>query len=416
MYQRVGAPAFKKGLGNTRALLKAVGNPERNFPCIHIAGTNGKGTVAHMLASCLTAAGFKTGLYVSPHYKDFRERMKINGKLIPKQDVVEIVDEMQPVIEVVKPSFFEMTVAMAFSAFARHEVQIAVVETGLGGRLDSTNVIKPILSVITNISFDHMSMLGNTLPKIAQEKAGIIKRNIPVVIGEYQRTVAQVFRQTAIKRKAPISFASKKLSAIQLRETWEKQTYDVLSTKGDAVYSGLRIGCAGPFQGHNLVTSLHAIQTLARIDPRFELNDQHVRAGLLDMKKLSGYQGRWQILGKQPLVICDSAHNAGGLELTLGKLLAKRFNTRHFVLGVVNDKDLDGLLSQFPQDGKYYFCRPDIPRGLGAVELSAIAELYGLHGKCYQSVRKALAAAKRAAGTKDLIFVGGSTFVVAEVL
>jgi dihydrofolate synthase/folylpolyglutamate synthase len=416
MYQRVGAPAYKKGLGNTRALLKAVGNPHRGLPCIHIAGTNGKGTVAHMLASCLTAAGFKTGLYVSPHYKDFRERMKIDGKLIPKMDVVAIVDQMRPAIESVKPSFFEMNVAMAFRAFAHQGVEIAVIETGLGGRLDSTNVIKPLLSVITNISFDHMSMLGNTLPKIAREKAGIIKLNVPVVIGSYQRSVAPVFKRVAARRNAPISFASKQVKVMLKRETWESQAYDVHFRNGDTGMEDLRIGCAGPFQRDNLCTVLQALRVLGQVNDRYHISDQHVRRGLKDIRTLSGYQGRWQILGKRPLIMCDSAHNEAGLAVTLGKLNARTFRSRHFVLGFVNDKDLDGVLSQFSRNGIYYFCRPDIPRGLGAMELSAIAELYGLKGKYYSSVRNALAAATRAAHVNDLIFVGGSTFVVAEVL
>ena len=416
MYQRLGAPAFKKGLGNTRTLLKIVGDPHRKFPCIHIAGTNGKGTVAHMLAACLTAAGFRTGLYVSPHYRDFRERMKIDGQLIPEKTVVEIVRTMRPAIDAINPSFFEMTVALAFAAFEWHQIDIAVIETGLGGRLDSTNVVSPLLSVITNISFDHMNMLGNTLPKIAREKAGIIKKNTPVVIGEYQSAVAPVFRKTARRLHAPLSFASRHLKTECMRGTWETQTYDVFDRNDLCLYAALKIGCAGPFQSVNLVTTLHALAVLGKTSQRFNLEEVQIRTGLRKIRELTGYRGRWQLLGKEPVTLCDSAHNAAGVALTLKALQGKQFARRHFVIGFVNDKDLDPVLSQFPADGRYYFCRPDIPRGLDVLELHAIAELYGLRGKSYKSVAGALKAARRNAGKHDLIFIGGSTFVVAEVI
>ncbi|HLF65491.1 MAG TPA: folylpolyglutamate synthase/dihydrofolate synthase family protein [Saprospiraceae bacterium] len=416
MYQRVGSVAFKKGLGNTRALLESLGQPHLQYPCIHIAGTNGKGTVSHMLAACLTAAGFRTGLYISPHYRDFRERIRIDGKMVPKRDVVEFVTQLRPVIEMVRPSFFEMTVAMAFDAFARHDVDIAVIETGLGGRLDSTNVIKPLLSVITNISFDHMAMLGNTLPKIGYEKAGIIKKNTPVVIGEYQSKVAPVFKSVSKQRKAPITFANRKLHAELVHDSLNEQIYNVSDRKGLVFYERLRIGCAGPFQSANLITSLQALHVLGQVSGTYALTEVQIRKGFGDIRALSGYQGRWQVLGKNPLILADSAHNPGGLSIILDRIRTFAHPQKHFVIGFVNDKDLDSVLGLFPADASYYFCRPNIPRGLETVQLKAIAEMYSLEGQIYSSVRKALNAARRAAKRTDFIFVGGSTFVVAEVI
>lgn len=416
MYQRVGPVAFKKGLGNTRALLSVLGNPHQNFPCIHIAGTNGKGTVSHMLAACLTAAGLRTGLYVSPHYRDFRERIKIDGRMITRRTVTEIISLLRPEVNRLEPSFFEMTVALAFRAFADNAVDIAVIETGLGGRLDSTNVISPLLSVITNISYDHMSMLGNTLPKIAREKAGIIKQRTPVVIGEYQREVAHVFKSVAHRRHAPISFADKPLRVALRSETLTHQVYDVILRDGTARFSNLNVGCAGPFQSANLTTALRALEVLAQEYPQYAPDDRAIRTGLRDIRTLSGYKGRWQVLSQRPLVLCDSAHNAGGLSIVLDRIRQMQHPQQHFVIGFVNDKDLDTILPLFPQHAQYYFCRPDIPRGLDAHALRAVAELYGLNGKAYNSVRGALNAAKRKAGMRDLVFVGGSTFVVAEVV
>ncbi len=415
MYQRVGNIAFKKGLGNTLSLLESLGQPQLQYPCIHIAGTNGKGTVSHMIAACLTAAGFKTGLYISPHYRDFRERIKIDGKMIPMRDVVEFVNRMESVIERVRPSFFEMTVAMAFDAFARHRVDIAVIETGLGGRLDSTNVIKPLVSVITNISFDHMAMLGNTLPKIAREKAGIIKPNTPVVIGEYQSIVAPVFKAVAEKRKAALTFADRKLRATLVTESMQTQVYNV-ADRTSVGFKNLEIGCSGPFQSANLITALHALDILGKTNKTYLLREAQIRKGLRGIVKYAGYQGRWHVLGNKPLILADSAHNEGGLSIILERIKSFKHSQKHFVIGFVNDKDLDSVLGLFPTDAYYYFCRPDIPRGLNSLELKAIAEMYGLLGKSYSSVRGALKAAKRAAGKDDFVFVGGSTFVVAEVL
>jgi dihydrofolate synthase/folylpolyglutamate synthase len=416
MFQRVGSAAFKKGLGNTLNLLEVTGNPQLYYPCIHVAGTNGKGTVAHMLAACLTAAGFRTGLYVSPHYRDFRERIKIDGKMISRQDVVGFVRQIRADLDRIKPSFFEMTVVMALDTFARYDIDIAVIETGLGGRLDSTNVISPLVSVITNISYDHMSMLGNTLPKIAREKAGIIKKDVPVVIGEYQHKVAQVFTSTAARRNAALSFADRKLKSVLLRDSLESQEYRVMDRGGNIHFDKLKVGCSGPFQAANLITALHTLRVLGNAHPRFLLRDHQIKKGMLHIRKLSGYMGRWQTLGKKPLILADSAHNAAGLSITLKKIKGVGFPELHFVLGFVNDKDLDAILTLFPKDAKYYFCKPDIPRGLDTFELKVIAEIYGLVGEEYTSVRNAMKAAKRAAAKEDLIFAGGSTFVVAEVI
>ncbi len=415
MYQRVGNQAFKKGLGNIKALLRAIGHPEKAYPCIHVAGTNGKGSVSHMLAACYQAKGLKVGLYTSPHYKDFRERIKVNGTMVGKRDVVRFVQSVGEIIETVKPSFFEITVAMAFDAFRNAEVDLAIIETGLGGRLDSTNVIVPVLSVITNISFDHMEMLGNTIPKIAREKAGIIKRGIPVVIGEWQKESAPVFKKYAGNKSAPISYASRNVKCTVLSSTWEKSTYDV-SSKGDRIIENLVLPNSGPFQAKNLATTIWAIRVLQTTHPQFEVSEKQLRTGLKNLIQLTAYQGRWQVLGKQPLILTDSAHNEAGLTAVVKRLDQFDKGDVHIVLGMVREKDITKVLSHFPRHAKYYFCRPDVPRGLDVEQLESNAIALGFEGKSYTSVRRALAAARQLAGKKDLIFVGGSSFVVAEAL
>ncbi|MDX1478307.1 MAG: folylpolyglutamate synthase/dihydrofolate synthase family protein [Saprospiraceae bacterium] len=414
MYQRVGPPAMKKGLGNTRALLTYLGDPHKNFLSIHIAGTNGKGTVSHMLAACYQAAGMKVGLYTSPHYQDFRERVKINGAMIGKRDVVRFVERIRPCLEEIKPSFFEITVALAFDAFAREEVDLAIVETGLGGRLDSTNVLQPLVSVITNISFDHMQMLGETLPAIAREKAGIIKPDTPVVIGTYQPTVADVFHKKAGKCKARLSYADKTLSAVLVSDQWDHQTYAV-RTRNEMLFKRLWLGCSGPYQRENLLTALQTIRVVAR-EAGIRIPAHAVRAGLRHIRTLTAYQGRWQVLSERPLVLTDSAHNIDGLRRVLDRLGKEGDRTVHFVLGFVQDKDIRKLLEMFPANARYYFARPDVPRGADSGEVKKIADSLGLAGRAYASVRRALAAARRAARPDDLIYVGGSTFVVAEVV
>ena len=414
MYQRVGKAAVKKGLGNTRRLLKALDNPHKKFPSIHIAGTNGKGTTSHMLASCYQAAGYKTGLYTSPHYSDFRERVRINGEMIGKREVVRFVERIKPALEDFAPSFFEITVAMAFDAFARHEVDIAIVETGLGGRLDSTNVILPELSVITNIGFDHMDMLGDTLPKIAREKAGIIKPGVPVVVGEWNKETAPVFKKVASQRKARLSYADRTLNTRLLEADYESSRYRVEDRRGELI-GNFRLDVAGPYQGKNLVTAVKAMQVLSSLQPNLAISTYAMRKGLSSIRTSTGYKGRWQVLATNPLVLADSAHNAEGLNTTLNAI-RKKHSRVHFVLGFANDKPLDEILGLFPEEALYFFAKPAVPRGLDAGKLEQKASEHGLRGKAYRSVRSALAAAKKTAAPGDLIYVGGSSFVVAEVV
>jgi len=415
MYQRVGKQAFKKGLGNIKALLKAIGNPEATYPSIHVAGTNGKGSVSHMLASCYQAKGLKVGLYTSPHYKDFRERIKVNGVLLDKRQVVRFVKSIGGIIEIIKPSFFEITVAMAFDAFRNAEVDIAIIETGLGGRLDSTNVIVPILSVITNISFDHMEMLGNTIPKIAREKAGIIKRNVPVVIGEWQKESAPVFNKTAIRKAANLSYANRSTKIMVVSSSWERSVYNV-SFKGNIIFEKLVLPNSGPFQAKNLATAIWAIHVLQKTHAQFEISEKQLRSGLKNLIQITAYQGRWQVMGKQPLILTDSAHNEAGLHAVCKRLSQYENGDVHIVLGAVREKDINNVLAHFPISAHYYFCRPNVPRGLDAEQLKSKANALGYQGRAYSSVRRALAAAKKTASKSDLIFVGGSSFVVAEVL
>ncbi|WP_232830180.1 bifunctional folylpolyglutamate synthase/dihydrofolate synthase [Lewinella sp. IMCC34191] len=395
MYQRTGAAAMKKDLTNIRLLLDELGHPERNFRCIHVAGTNGKGTVSHLLAAALRAHGYRTGLYTSPHYKDFRERIKVDGTFIPEAEVVRFVERIQPAIERIEPSFFEITVAMAFDFFGGAQVEYAVVEVGLGGRLDSTNVIDPELSVITNIGYDHMQFLGDTLAEIAGEKAGIIKAGRPVVIGETQPETEEVFCKKAGEVGAPITFA-------------ERQPAHPYETD-------LR----GPFAGTNLQTAHTALQVLGRTT-QFEVNADKVAYAFNHVHELSYYIGRWQTLReKDPLVLADSAHNGEGLRPVLrrlGEIKQERGGRLHIVLGVVNDKDLTKALPLFPSSAVYYFVKADIPRGLDAAELRRAGEDYGLIGSAYDSVGVGYAAALKGAAPDDVVFVGGSIFTVAEVL
>jgi len=411
MFQRVGNVAFKKDLTNIRKLCKALGNPQKSFKSIHIAGTNGKGSTAHLLSSVLQSAGYKTGLYTSPHYKDFRERIKIDGQLCSKRFIIDFKKEHQKLFEEIKPSFFEITVAMAFEFFKQEEVDIAIIETGLGGRLDSTNIIRPVLSIITNISFDHQQFLGNTLKSIAKEKAGIIKKDIPAIIGEEQKEVKAIFKQIAKKKNTSISFANRAYKATLKKTTLDHSFYEV-SKNGKVFYKDLAVNLHGDFQHKNLVTVLKAIDKL----PDFDIKEQAIKKGLKKLKTLTYYIGRWQILSKQPMVICDSAHNEAGLKMVKKALIKIPYIRLHFVYGTVNDKKLSKVLSLLPKDANFYFAKANIPRGLDAEQLKKIAIEHGLNGKAYASVKSAYQAAKRSAGPKDLIFVGGSIFVVAEVL
>lgn len=420
MFTRVGKSAFKKDLTNTIALCEALGNPQLKFPTIHVAGTNGKGSTSHLLAAVLQSLGLKVGLYVSPHYKDFRERIKINGEFVSKKYVKQFVAQNQSLFTDIQPSFFEMTVAMAFDYFATEGVDIAVIEVGLGGRLDSTNIISPLVSVITNISFDHTDLLGDTLPLIAFEKAGIIKPHTPVVIGEEQAETTPVFMEKARECAAPIYFASQNYE-VQVFETGIDTTIFGINTKAqNGVEAYLKVNLNGAYQAKNIATVLQTIDVMKQL-PYFAGYTEGVWQaaignGFEHLKTLTRFIGRWQIIHQQPLVLCDSAHNEGGLKLAMAQLKALTFKRLHFVVGMVRDKDISKMLRLLPTEATYYFCKANIPRGMEAEILEEQAKALGLNGKAYPSVKRALAAAKRSAKLGDLIYVGGSTFVVAEVI
>jgi dihydrofolate synthase/folylpolyglutamate synthase len=425
MFHRVGAVAFKKDLTNTLALCTHLGNPQQQLLTVHVAGTNGKGSVSHFLAAACQAAGFKTGLYTSPHYKDFRERIKINGRYMPKRQVIDFVANNREAIDLIQPSFFEMCVAMAFDHFAREKVDIAIIEVGLGGRLDSTNVITPLLSVITNISFDHMDMLGNTLPLIAGEKAGIIKPGVPVVIGETHPETAPVFLEKAAATGSVIAFADQAFSVTPVGQVLSPTTFYEVAHQHQPWENNLAADVRGPFQSKNIATLLQAAVVLEQV-PAFQALRlrkktvlpfmESVRNGLAHLTELTRFQGRWQIIGTHPTVLCDSAHNEAGLSLAMAEISRMPWQRLHIVTGFVNDKDLGKALRQFPATARYYFAKANIPRGLNAAELAAKAGELGLQGKAYSSVKNALQAARRAANADDLVVVIGSIFVVAEVI
>lgn len=413
MFQRVGAAAYKKDLSNTKALCKFLGHPEKELKCIHIAGTNGKGSTAHMLAAVLQAAGFKTGLYTSPHLRDFRERIRINGEMISEREVVTFTDRVKPLIESIQPSFFELTVGMAFDHFKRHEVDIAVIETGLGGRLDSTNVITPLLSVITNIGFDHMDMLGDTLPLIAAEKAGIIKPDVPIIVGEKQEEVFAVFGKTANEKRALLKYADQIFEARLEQTAVSSQTFSIWKNKR-CVYEALQLDLAGNYQQKNLQTVLASIEQL--INMGWVIETTAVHTGLANCCQLTGFAGRWTIIQEKPLTIADTAHNLPGIELMLKQLNQLKYTQMHFVISMVKDKDIDKILSILPNEAIYYFSKASIPRGLDAAILAEQAARYQLQGQVYYSIALAFEAAKGAAKESDLIFIGGSTFTVAEII
>ncbi|SEG21209.1 bifunctional folylpolyglutamate synthase/dihydrofolate synthase [Flavobacterium urumqiense] len=395
MYQLQGASAYKKDLTNTHLLIDHLDNPQEKIKCIHVAGTNGKGSTSHMLASILQEAGYKVGLYTSPHLKDFRERIKINGPdasgEISEEFVSDFINKHKAFFEANDMSFFEMTVGLAFDYFAKEKVDIAIIEVGMGGRLDATNIIMPLVSVITNIGLDHTPFLGNTLDAIAFEKAGIIKPIIPVVIGEYTPETKVVFLAKAKECHSEIYFASDLIS--------ENYPSDLI----------------GDYQMHNKKTVLQTIAILNE-QKEFKITTENIKSGLLHVVKNTGLQGRWQQLGKFPKVICDTAHNKNGLEIVLKQIQKEEFDDLHIILGVVNDKDLDEILPLFPKNALYYFCKPNIPRGLEASILEKKAIIFGLKGEVYNSVTAAYQKAKQNAAKSDLIFIGGSTFVVAEIL
>jgi len=391
MYQTQGASAYKADLSNTILLADHLNNPEKGLKCIHVAGTNGKGSTSNMLASILQEAGYKTGLYTSPHLKDFRERIKINGVDITEDFVTGFIAANKSFFEENQLSFFEMSVGLAFDYFRTEDVDIAIIEVGMGGRLDSTNIVTPLVSVITNIGFDHTQFLGNTLAAIAGEKAGIIKAGVPVVIGEYTEETKPVFLAKATDVGAKVYFASELV---------------------EEVYPSVLIG---DYQIANIKTVLETV-TVLQGQGVYVVTEGHIKKGLLNVIKNTGFQGRWHQLQDAPKVIADTAHNRHGLEIVLNQVQKEDFDKLHFVLGVVNDKDLDDILPLFPKNAFYYFSRPNIPRGLDAALLQAKAADYGLKGEIYDSIPEAYVKALAAAGSGDFIYVGGSTFVVAEIL
>ncbi|GAB4132624.1 MAG: folylpolyglutamate synthase/dihydrofolate synthase family protein [Bacteroidia bacterium] len=416
MFQRIGPAAYKADLSNTLELCALLGHPENKFRSIHIAGTNGKGSTSHLVASVFQEAGYKTGLYTSPHLKDFRERVRINGKMIPQSRVIRFVEEHKKDFEKIDLSFFEWTVGLAFDYFASEKVDIAIIETGLGGRLDSTNVITPELSVITNISYDHMNLLGNTLPKIAAEKAGIIKKQIPVIIGETQDEVKSVFLRKSKAEKSPVIFADTKFQVKGECLTTEfppQLKMNVYSGKKLHI-EGLRCALSGSYQKKNTQTVLAAIEALQV--QGWAISEKAIRAGFRNVIKNTGFAGRWQILGKSPLIVADTGHNEAGIREVMQQLKKLKYNKLHIVFGVVNDKDPSKVLELLPGKAEWYFCKASVQRAMPAEELQEKALRAGLKGESYPTVKKALKAAKEKASGRDVIFIGGSTFVVADAL
>lgn len=415
-YQRLGPAAYKDNLDNTIALDEMFGHPHHHFKSVHVAGTNGKGSVSHMLTSILMAAGYKTGLYTSPHLKDFRERIRINGKMIEKKFVVEFVEEFlnRNRGAEIDPSFFELTVMMAFDYFSKNQVDIAVVEVGLGGRLDSTNIIQPELSVITNISYDHTALLGDTLGKIALEKAGIIKRGIPVIIGETHPQTSVIFNGVANEFSTPIVFADQHYhSGLGLYSIDARQIFTIRKG-GEVVLENLRLDLLGRYQSKNICTVLAAVDQLRK--QGWKISEQALRIGLENVVGHTGLLGRWQVIGSNPRTICDTGHNEGGMREVVAQIAQTPYKTLHFVIGMVNDKDISGVLRLLPKDAIYYFTKASIPRALDENQLMKMAAYFELQGSSYPSVAEALAAARQHAEADDLIFIGGSTFVVAEAL
>ena len=406
MFQRIGPAAYKVDLGNIVELMHEMGNPQNDFKSIHVAGTNGKGSSSHMLASVIQEAGYKVGLYTSPHLKTFTERVKVNGQEIPEEDVVNFVSRVQPLIEKISPSFFEITVALAFDHFSKNEVDIAIIEVGLGGRLDSTNIIEPEVSLITNIGLDHQSLLGDTLEKIASEKAGIIKKDVPVVISQKQTSVDQIFIDKAFLVGASIDFADRNYIVEQVNE--DRCNVILLN---EIWIEGLKLDLKGSYQRYNLPGVLKTIDLLES----FTITEEHIRAGLENVIANTGLKGRWQTLSAEPTIICDTGHNLDGVKLIIDQLNSYSFNKLHIVWGMVEDKSIEEVLSILPKEATYYFCAADIPRALDSEILEKEAAKNGLRGNAYQSVAEAIDQAKKYARKDDLVFIGGSTFVVAEI-
>ncbi len=411
MFSRMGSAAFKKDLTNTLALCKHLGDPQKTFKSIHIGGTNGKGSTSHMLAAILQSAGFKTGLYTSPHLYDFRERIKINGQMIEESFVVDFVENIQSKIEEIEPSFFEITVAMAFNYFSINKVDIAVIEVGLGGRLDSTNIIQPELSVITNIGMDHMNMLGNTLQEIAIEKAGIIKRNTRVVIGERQNEIEPVFIEKSKIESASLFFASDRFTTKDCKMK-EKRLQVTVEDSLQSTTETYELDLMGNYQAKNLCTVLQSINLLQQ---NFPISEEALKNGLANVKKLTGFFGRWEVIGEAPKVVLDVAHNEPGIREMLSQLKLEHFKQLHLIIGMVKDKEIFGIMQMLPADARYYFTQANIPRALPAEELKEKAFALGMKGENYSNVNEAIKAAKINASPYDIILVCGSIFLVSEV-
>ena len=415
-FQVVGKAAYKPGLQNALALDEFCNYPHKKYKTIHIAGTNGKGSVSHMLSAVLQEAGLKTGLFTSPHLKDFRERIKVNGIMITEDEVVDWFVKNKKVLEKIKPSFFEMSSTMAFDYFAKREVDIAVIETGLGGRLDSTNIITPILSIITNIGLDHTDILGDTLGKIASEKAGIIKKSVPVVVGEMQPETISVFNEKATEINCELVFANEHyrveksfLTANQFRQ------YNIIHQESNKiVYAGVKTQLLGQYQEKNIITVLTSIDQLR--EKALEITEQNVYRGLRKTIGLTGLYGRWQVLSENPYTVCDIGHNAEGIYELVKQIKTCKFSKLHFVIGMVQDKDVESVLKILPTDAIYYFTKANISRAMSEIELKEHGKNNGLIGNSYSSVNEAFSDAKLNAKGEDMVFVGGSTFVVAEVL
>ena len=416
VFQRIGPAAYKDNLDNTVLLDNLYGNPHKKFKTIHVAGTNGKGSVSHMIAAALQAVGYRTGLYTSPHLKDFRERIRVNGEMITEEEVSEWVEDFIINNELwnIEPSFFELTVAMAFDYFAKEAVDVAVIEVGLGGRLDSTNIIQPELCVITNIGMDHTDLLGNTLELIAGEKAGIIKDGVPVVIGSALPETRHVFEETAAIKLAPLFFADREYSVVYGTTDLNGNQLLRVDKNGKRYFDALTLDLKGIYQWLNIPTVLKSVDLLREM--QWKISDEQLFYALANVRKITGLTGRWQILGYNPLQVCDTAHNAEGMKEVVAQIRQTPHDKLHFVLGLVKDKNHKKLIQLLPADAEYYFTKADIPRAMEENELADFAAEYGLKGTVYSSVLKAFDAARENAGVNDMIFIGGSTFVVAEIL
>ena len=412
MFQRIGAAAFKKDLGPTIALCNYLGNPENKFKSIHVAGTNGKGSTSHAIASILQDAGYKVGLYTSPHLKSFTERIRVNGKEITQGAVIEFVKNHKGFMEKISPSFFEMTVALAFDYFAKENVDIAVVEVGMGGRLDSTNVITPLLSIITNIGLDHVQFLGTTLEDIAAEKAGIIKKGVPVIIGETQKETSPVFTRVASEKKAPIYFSDQVVKVLPRTSNMPNHQEYIL-TNSNREQITIYMDLLGAYQIKNLPAIYLAFEHLNQLG--LSISEKNLISGLSNITQKTGLKGRWQILSKNPLTICDTGHNKNAFQVIVKQLESIPHNKLFMILGMVQDKDVNGVLDLLPKDAEYAFCQSQIPRAMPAENLTTLAGTYGLEGIVMLDVNDAINYFQKKAGPDDLIFIGGSTFVVAEI-